>query len=571
MKWFVNWKIRAKILSLVVLMAVFIGIVGFVGCYYNAKSNDQIISIYSNNLLGVKYINDARAQNRAGEAAMLHFLLATDQNIQQVQLNEMTIRADNFDKSFNAYMKLPADSYEKERQPKIETELVTYKTERQKAIDIENRGDQKGAYDYYTNNALNHIELINVTLQELADFNAKQANDTNSQNVVAYAMSIKQLITISIAAILLCLLLGLLVANLISNSIKKVLSSVDSVAEGDLSINDIVIKGNDEIGHLGTSFNRMKNNLHDLVKQVSQSMEQLAASSEELTAIAEQNTQASTQIAVSIELVAQGTEQQASAVNQTSSAVEKISASTEEVAASSGEINRSMVDTLTTTQAGQKALNRVVEQMNNISAGTDLVQQSIMELSTNSEKIGDIIGVITGIADQTNLLALNAAIEAARAGEQGRGFAVVAEEVRKLAEQSREATKQIGTLINQNRDDMGSAVIAMENGVSNVKVGLEVVDVAGQSFRSIATLVENVSAQMEQISATIQQIASGNQQIVTSVRQVDVISKEAADQAQTVSAGVEEQTASMEQVTSSAQSLSNMAFELQTIINKFSI
>ena len=137
------------------------------------------------------------------------------------------------------------------------------------------------------------------------------------------------------------------------------------------------------------------------------------------------------------------------------------------------------------------------------------------------------------------MLALNAAIEAARAGDQGRGFAVVAEEVRKLAEKSREATTQIATLINQNHSNIGLAVTAMEDGVNNVKVGIEVVNVAGQSFSEIAKLIDNVSAQMEEISATIQQIASGNQQIVTSVKQVDVISKETAAQAQTVSAGVD--------------------------------
>jgi methyl-accepting chemotaxis protein len=193
-----------------------------------------------------------------------------------------------------------------------------------------------------------------------------------------------------------------------------------------------------------------------------------------------------------------------------------------------------------------------------------------MELSTNSQKIGNIVGVITEITDQTNLLALNAAIEAARAGEQGRGFAVVAEEVRKLAEQ-RGATIQIATLINQNHSDIGTAVIAMEDEENNVRVGMEVVNVAGQSFSEIAKLVESVSAQMEQISAIIQQIASCNQQIVTSVRQVDGISKETAAQAQTVSAGVEEQTASMEQVSSSAQSLSTLAFELQNVVSKFII
>ncbi|HCT30905.1 MAG TPA: methyl-accepting chemotaxis protein [Bacteroidales bacterium] len=571
MNWFRNWKIRTKILSLIILMALFIGCVGFVGYYYNAKANVQMTGMYSNSLMSIKYLNEMRVQSRAGQADMFRFLLATDKDTQQAQINDMKTRADNFDQSYSTYMKLPSTPYEIDRQQKIQTEITAYRAEQQKAMDLANQGDQKGAYDYLSKNAQAHLELFSTALRELADFNEKEADDTNSQNSVDYAVSIKLLIAISISAALLCLILGFVVANIISNSIKKVLGSVERVAAGDLSIEDVIIKGNDESGQLATSFNTMKNNLHGLVKQVSQSSEHVAASSEELTAIAEQNTQASTLIAASIELVAQGTEKQAGAVNETSSVVEEISASTEEVAASSGEITRSMVETLTTTNAGQKALDRVVEQMNNIRVGTDRVQHSIMELSTNSDKIGNIIGVITGIADQTNLLALNAAIEAARAGDQGRGFAVVAEEVRKLAEQSREATKQIETLINQNHSDIGTAVIAMEDGASGVKVGMEVVNVAGQSFSEIAKLVENVSAQMEQISATIQQIASGNQQIVNSVREVDVISKETAAQAQTVSAGVEEQTASMEQVTSSAQSLSTLAFELQTIINKFSI
>ena len=571
MNWFRNWKIKTKILSLIILMALFIGSVGFVGYYYNAKANVQMKDIYSNNLMSIKYINEMRVQSRAAQAAIFEFLLATDKNTQQEQIKDMKTRADNFDQSYSAYIMLPATPYEIERQKKIQTELAAYRAERQKTVDLANQGDQKGAYDYLAKNALPHLDLFSSALIELADFNAKEANNTDAQNEVDYAVSIKLLISISIAAALLCLILGFAVASLVSNSIKKVLASVERVATGDLSIEDVIIQGNDEAGQLASSFNTMKNNLHGLVMQVSQSSEQVAASSEELTAIAEQNTQASTQIAMSIELVAQGTEKQAGAVNLTSSAVEEISASTEEVAASSSEITRSMIETLTTTNAGQKALDRVVEQMNSISVGTDRVQHSIMELSTNSEKIGNIIGVITGIADQTNLLALNAAIEAARAGEQGRGFAVVAEEVRKLAEQSRTATKQIETLINQNQSDISTAVSAMKDGASDVRVGMEVVTVAGQSFSEIAKLVENVSAQMEEISATIQQIASGNQQIVTSVREVDITSKETAAQAQTVSAGVEEQTASMEQVTSSAQSLSTLAFELQEIINQFTI
>lgn len=571
MHWFSNWKIRTKILSLIILMALFIGCIGFIGYYFNTKAHLQMTNMYSTNLMSVKYLNDARAQIRTEQAAMFEFFLVTDKLNQQVLQTRTETLSGKFNLSFNAYLKLPAKSLEKEKWPKIQTEIATYRTERDKAIEITNQGDRQGAYDYFIKNAQPQLDILNATLQILSDSNAKAADDTYSQNEVDYALSVKILIVVSVLAVILCLILGFSVASLISNSIKKVLTSVERVAAGDLSIEDILIKGNDETGQLAISFNTMKNNLHSLVMQVAQSADQVASSSEELTAIAEQNTQASTQIAASIELVAQGTEKQAGSVCETSSAVELISVSTEEVAASSGEITRSMVETLTTTNVGQQALDRVVEQMDSISSGTYRVQQSILELSSNSKKIGNIIEVITGIADQTNLLALNAAIEAARAGDQGRGFAVVAEEVRKLAEQSREATKQIETLINQNQSDIGTAVFAIEDGASKVKVGMDVVNVAGRSFSEVAKLVENVSAQMEQISATIQQIASGNQQIVTSVRDVDAISKETAAQALTVSAGVEEQTASMEQVSSSALSLSAMALELQTIIRKFTI
>lgn len=569
MDWFRSWKIRTKILSLIVLMAIFIGVVGYVGYYYNSKASVEMNTIYSTDLMSIEYLNDARAQNRAEDGAVFHLMLAQDKATQQEQQNEIKTRAGNFDKSYNAYLKLPSGPYAKERFPKIQQELTSYRTERQKVVDLANQGDQKGAYDYYVKTAQPHLNLVNTVLRELADYTVKEADDGNIKNEADNAFSKKLSIGLPIVATLLSLILGFLIANLIANSIKKVLASVERVAAGDLSVADVIIKGNDEAGQLATSFNRMKGNLHRLVREVSQSSEQVAASSEELNAIAEQNTQASNQIAVSIEKVAQGTEKQAGSVNETSSAVEQISASTQEVAASSSEITDSMVKTLTTTQAGQKALDRVVQQMNSIREGTDRVQHSITELSTSSGKIGEIIQVITGIADQTNLLALNAAIEAARAGDQGRGFAVVAEEVRKLAEKSREATTQIATLINQNHSNIGLAVTAMEDGVNNVKVGIEVVNVAGQSFSEIAKLIENVSAQMEEISATIQQIANGNQQIVTSVKQVDVISKETAAQAQTVSAGVEEQTASMEQVASSAQNLASMASELQNIISKF--
>lgn len=198
---------------------------------------------------------------------------------------------------------------------------------------------------------------------------------------------------IAVILLLISTIVGTYFFGFITRPIITISEHLNIISKGDFTKETpaSLLKKKDEIGDLAKAANSMSTQLRGLMRQVAESVEQVAASSEELTAIAEQNTQASTQIAASIELVAHGTESQANAVNETSAVVQEITASTEEVAASSGEIARSMLETLTSTNAGQKALDRVVEQMNSISAGTERVHHSIMELSTNSEKKSGIL------------------------------------------------------------------------------------------------------------------------------------------------------------------------------------
>ena len=344
------------------------------------------------------------------------------------------------------------------------------------------------------------------------------------------------------------------------------------VARGDLQVEKLPYETqNDEIGELARSFNSMVGSLRDLVRQVQDQSQHVAASSEELTAIAEQSALATTQIATSVADIASGTDQQVRAVEGASAVIAKMSAGIGQVAASANSMTGVAEKAAQAAHTGGKSVSTAVGQMSNIEKTVTNSAQVVAKLGERSKEIGVIVDTISGIAGQTNLLALNAAIEAARAGEQGRGFAVVAEEVRKLAEQSEEAAKRIANLIGEIQGDTDKAVVAMSDGTREVKLGSEVVNSAGEAFKEIMSVVDQVSMQVKEISAAIQQMTSGSQQIVTSVQAIDKISKANVGQTQTVSAATQQQSASMEEIAASSQDLAKMAQQLQNIISRFKI
>jgi methyl-accepting chemotaxis protein len=343
------------------------------------------------------------------------------------------------------------------------------------------------------------------------------------------------------------------------------------LAKGDLREHEATIHSEDEMGQLGKGFRTMRTNLRQLVAKVHLQSEQLAASSEELTASADQSAQATNQVAVSITDVAEGSEAQMAAANKTVLVVEQMSASLEQVAATSNEVAAQSTQAAAKASEGNTAVKKAMEQMLHIEKTVAVSAKVVSELGTRSSEIGQIVTTISSIASQTNLLALNAAIEAARAGEHGRGFAVVAEEVRKLAEQSQGATEQISTLINKIQEDTGKAVLSMDNGSKEVKLGSDVVNTAGHAFEEILTFVTQVSDQVKEISEAIEHMAQSSEKIVTSVNQIDNLSKKATDQTQTVSAATQEQAASSEAIASSSKDLARLATELQEAVQQFHI
>jgi len=392
---------------------------------------------------------------------------------------------------------------------------------------------------------------------------------------VEYKSKSKVSIIYTIVSILLAcgiaIVFGTILSNKISKQIVSVAENAEQIAQGNLKIGQFENTSKDEIGQLGRAFQTMSNNLIHLVQQVSLSSTQVASSSQELSAGAEQSAQASQQVASAIMEVSAGAERQLSAVNETSTTVQQMSAGIQQMLENAKIVVGSSEKTAYSAAEGSQAIDRTIQQIFNIEKTVTGSAEVVMNLGERSKEIGQIVDTISGIASQTNLLALNAAIEAARAGEQGRGFAVVADEVRKLAEQSQEASQQIALLINEIQQDTQRAVVSMNEGTLQVKLGTEVAETAGQAFHEISSLVDQVSSQVAEISEEIQQMALGSQRIVSSMTEIYETSRDITAQTQTVSAATEEQSASNEEIASSSQVLTQMAVELQESLRKFNI
>lgn len=363
---------------------------------------------------------------------------------------------------------------------------------------------------------------------------------------------------------------GIALANSIVRPIAQMVEATNVISKGDLSVK-IDNQSGDEIGVLAQNFNSMVGSLRDLIEQVARSTQQVAATSQELTASAAESGRAGEQVAASVSSVARGAETQATVSRQAAEVVNRMTEHIQQIADGAGVVNATVDQTVTQARDGSMAVNTAIGQMEKIEETVSQSARLINQLGERSQEINQIIDTISGIAGQTNLLALNAAIEAARAGEQGRGFAVVAEEVRKLAEQSQEATKQIAGLIGEIQQDTEKAVLAMRQGTTEVKTGAEVVQGAEKAFAEILALVDRVSLQVREMSGRIRETADGSQQIVSVVDEIEQISKAAATETETVAATTEEQLASMEEIASASDMLARMAEELQTVVSRFRV
>ncbi len=362
-----------------------------------------------------------------------------------------------------------------------------------------------------------------------------------------------------------------LFARNISHPIKKVTHHVQQIAAGDLTGEELIIDRKDEIGELANNTNRMKEQLEQLLTQVSDTTSQLAAYSEELNASSTETSKASEDISTSIMKVSESLDDQTNQAQGTKEVVQLITNKIQLILKQSEKVDHFKEGTQQSLSRGKETFAKTIEQIAVIEKNATETGHTVMELKHKSEEIEGIISVITNIADQTNLLALNAAIEAARAGEHGRGFAVVADEVRKLAEQSNQSAKDVQALIKDIQLGIDTSVQSMEGGRISVLKGIEQAEQAGQDVNQIEETMNELSAMIAEIVSSANEISNEATMMNESATETSSLLVESSSYTQSVAAASEEQLAAMEEVAASSESLAHMAEELKMTVARFSL
>jgi methyl-accepting chemotaxis protein len=299
-------------------------------------------------------------------------------------------------------------------------------------------------------------------------------------------------------------------SELLQRSITDLLAVINQVARGDLTLRGKVT--NDALGNVADSINYMLDNFTKVLERVRKAAMEVTACSNNILVAADE--------------MQAGATQQDQEITNTSSAVEELTVSMKQVsnnAEASAEAARRALDA---AEQGNRAVRDTLEGMQRIRASVQATAKKIKSLGDRSLEISEIINVINDITEQTNLLALNAAIEAARAGEAGRGFAVVADEVRKLAEHSRSATKDIAALIKAIQAETNEAVVVMEDGTKEVESGATLADQAGRALDAISSVVRQSAELVQEISLASKQQVRGTEGVAHAMQIISNITRQ---------------------------------------------
>ena len=374
-------------------------------------------------------------------------------------------------------------------------------------------------------------------------------------------------ICLAALVILLGITYGLL--NAATTPIGVLCALMEKIAGGDLTTHLPESSRSDEVGALQNSCRDMMTSLQTMVKTTKEAADHVTESSEELTASSTQSADAAQSAAEAVVVIAEESARQSTIVQDATEKVMGVNDEMKTIRTAVGKAQQAVASTGEATEEGAKKLRGAIRGVEGLADGSAKTSAAVEKLYEGSKNIAEINELITSIAGQTKLLALNAAIEAARAGEQGKGFAVVADEVRKLAEQSEQAAQEIGTVIGKNSEEIEHVFSLTKRQQDDVRENVREVQDAGEQFRRIMGLVEELESEIEAVVKISETVQKSCAETVSAVQEINEVSHMVQQKATDVSAVSEEQAASTEEIAAASQTLAHLAEQLQQGVQKF--
>jgi Methyl-accepting chemotaxis protein len=510
MKWFLDLSTRAKLFlgfGLMIVLLAAVTITAYTGI--TALQQSQRL-LYDEAFADATDLLTVRSNLNGFRAAMLSVMSVTARADQDLWQQDATDRGKQIDESLRRVI----DRQRSDPGPirRLEELRAAWEALRQardtQVIPLISEGKIEDARKFATSGIqAERYARIRTLAQQLGDSADEEARTAVNQSAQQARESVRLFLIIGLIALVVSVVMVGSLNRAIAAPLQQIAGVAERVASGDLTVT-VASSDNraDEIGVLAQTFRRMVENLRDVNRQLREGVNVLGSAASEILA-------ATTQVA------AAATET-ATAVSETTTTVEEVKQTSEVSSQKARYVSDSAQKTAQVSQAGKKAMDDAVEGMMRIREQMESIAGSIVRLSEQSQAIGEIIATVNDLAEQSNLLAVNAAIEAAKAGEQGKGFAVVAQEVRNLAEQSKQATAQVRAILTDIQKATSTAVMATEQGSKAVATGVKRSTEAGESIRILTESITEAAQAAAQIAASSQQQLVGMDQMALAMENI---------------------------------------------------
>lgn len=556
-----------KKLGLGFLSVIFIVIlVGLSGLWALWKLNTEYQSLLKNNVETVLMFEQLLSHQNEDAKNIHAYLLYKD----DMYLNHRQEVVDAIKQKIKQLDKRLASKQEKALLKEIKETSFTFQQISEIVIRDVNEGNMDSAMKISAEAAIYQVAVTEQIEQLIAI--QKKAQVQTEKDLQQIVGGIQWFIVIMIGvAVLVSSIIARLISKNIASPVRKMTRALNKLAKGQFAIEPVTLKNQDEIGDMSHAFNDMVLDLRALIVNARFSAEQLAGHAEELSASAEESLAASETVAditekniISSDVQVKTVKDSATAMDEMVTSLDRITDDNEAMLLSSNEVVRLVDD-------GVALMLDFTKQMHSITTTIEHSTEIMHEMADHSEQIRTVTSLITVIAEQTNLLALNAAIEAARAGEHGKGFAVVADEVRKLAEQSKQSAEEIGRMIDTMMNNVDKAVRSTEDNNERVAEGMIVTEKTETVFTQISGAVKDMSEKSITVATAVEQIRAMTDEMANSLSTVEMLAQEAATEAQSSNAATEEQLAAVGEISTSSQTLAELAETLHGNMARFNV